>query len=422
MVSVATRAGAWARGLYLGWWVLLASMGVQMLTANFTMQSFGAYIAVMREEFGWSSTAFAAAFVIMQAGGGFLGPVVGWLLGRIGPRLVIRIGLVIFALGVMGLSLVNSLPTLYLCVAVVALGTSMSGFLPINTVAVQWFERWRSTALALMQTGISLGGLLVPLVVWSLEAIGWRATALVTGGIVLAVGLPLTFVIGNRPEDHGLQPDGAAAAPAAGDDDALAPVRRDFTAPEAMATRAFWTISFGHAIALMVVFAVLAHLVPFLSVERGYSLRLGGLIVAVMTSTSIAGQLAGGLLGDLLNKRWIATAAMFGHALALLMLAHGASLPWIVGFAVLHGFSWGLRGPVMQSLRADYFGRTHFGQIMGLSSVIVTLGIILGPLIASGLADAGGSFRLGFTVLAALAGLGSVFFILATPPSGRRSA
>ena len=70
----------------------------------------------------------------------------------------------------------------------------------------------------------------------------------------------------------------------------------------------------------------------------------------------------------------------------------------------------------MQALRADYFGSTSFAKIMGLSSVIVMMGMMGGPLVAGILADRTGSYQLGFTVLALMAGVGMVFFILATPP------
>ena len=91
----------------------------------------------------------------------------------------------------------------------------------------------------------------------------------------------------------------------------------------------------------------------------------------------------------------------------------------LIGFAVLHGTFWGLRGPLMQAMRADYFGRTSIGLIMGLSSIIVLVGQVSGPLLAGVLADATGNYRAGFTVLALLAGVGSVFFLLAQRPAPR---
>ena len=166
---------------------------LQVLTTSFTLQSFGTYIAVMQGEFGWSKTAFAAAFSIQQAGAGLLGPFQGWLIGRFGARGVIRVGIVIFAVALMLLGQVDSLTTFYAVYVLIAVGASLAGFLTLNTVAAQWFEKWRSTAFALLQTGISLGGFLVPLVAWSLTAYGWRATALINGVIVLVLGLPLTY-------------------------------------------------------------------------------------------------------------------------------------------------------------------------------------------------------------------------------------
>ena len=110
---------------------------------------------------------------------------------------------------------------------------------------------------------------------------------------------------------------------------------------------------------------------------------------------------------------------MFGHAGGLLMLTYGAGLGWVIAFAVTHGLSWGLRGPIMQSLRADYFGRTHFGQIMGLSSPIITVGKVGGPVLAGIFADRFGSYQVGFTVLAALAALGSDLFYVGNAAGGR---
>jgi MFS family permease len=118
---------------------------------------------------------------------------------------------------------------------------------------------------------------------------------------------------------------------------------------------------------------------------------------------------------------------MVGHAAALLLLATASAYWMVVVFALLHGLSWGTRGPLMAAIRADYFGSAAFGTISGVSSMVTMLGMVGGPLIAGILADRTGSYRLGFTVLALLAFLGSVFFLLAKrpPPPGaqiRRSA
>ena len=105
------------------------------------------------------------------------------------------------------------------------------------------------------------------------------------------------------------------------------------------------------------------------------------------------------------------------HAAGMLMLTYALGLPMLIAFAMLHGIAWGLRGPFMQAIRADYFGRTSIGMIMGLSGIIIALGQIGGPLVAGALADYTGNYRLGFTLLAILAGLGSLLFVMARRPA-----
>jgi MFS family permease len=92
----------------------------------------------------------------------------------------------------------------------------------------------------------------------------------------------------------------------------------------------------------------------------------------------------------------------------------------VLAFAVLHGLGWGMRGPLMSAIRADYFGSAAFGRITGMSSMIVTFGMMGGPLVAGVLADRTGSYVAGFSVLAVLAALGSIFFLVARRPGTAR--
>lgn len=71
----------------------------------------------------------------------------------------------------------------------------------------------------------------------------------------------------------------------------------------------------------------------------------------------------------------------------------------------------------MQAMRADYFGTSNFGKIMGLSTMIVTIGNTTGPLLAGIVADRTGNYEVGFTILAFGALLGSLFFLAAKKPA-----
>jgi MFS family permease len=107
---------------------------------------------------------------------------------------------------------------------------------------------------------------------------------------------------------------------------------------------------------------------------------------------------------------------MVMHMAALLMLTYALNVAMVLAFALLHGAAWGLRGPFMQAIRADYFGRSAIGMILGLSLMIIVVGQVGGPMVAGVFADLTGNYRAGFTLLAVLAGLGSLFFVLARKP------
>jgi PGF-CTERM protein len=99
-----------------------------------------------------------------------------------------------------------------------------------------------------------------------------------------------------------------------------------------------------------------------------------------------------------------------------MILALAGAFWMVLAFAVLHGAAWGMRGPLMGAIRADYFGSAAFGTITGISSMVLMVGMMGGPLVAGILADRTGTYVPGFSVLAALAALGSVCFVLARRP------
>ena len=102
----------------------------------------------------------------------------------------------------------------------------------------------------------------------------------------------------------------------------------------------------------------------------------------MMTLLQFVGTLTGGVLGDRFSKRWLVVACMAMHSVGLLMLSHATGPAMVVAFCIFHGLAWGWRGPQMMAIRADYYGRSSFGKIMGISSLVIIVGTISGPIIA----------------------------------------
>lgn len=402
--------------VYRGWWLVAGAMSLQAVLAGLFFQAYGAYAAYWMAEFGWSRTTVSLAYSLHRTESGLLGPLHGWLLQRTSPRRVITAGVLLLGLGFVALAFVQDFAQFIVVFLLMAVGASLCGLLSLMTVIVNWFDRRRSTALSLMQTGMSIGGLTVPLVALGLAAFGWRPMAVASGVFVLAAGLPIARLMRRDPEQLGLRPDGDDEATAARRAAAAGP-EPAHTARSALRTYAFWSMSIAHAAAVAVVSAVSVHFVIYAGETLGISVALGATILAVMTGTSIVGQLAGGLLGDRVDKRVLTTVGMLGHASAMALLATASTVPVVVVAALVHGVAWGLRGPLMGALRADYFGRAAFASVMGFSSLIVMFGTVGGPLMLGIVTDVTGSYRAGFVVLAVLAAVGSLGFATLRRPS-----
>ena len=79
--------------------VAVFAMGLLLGLDTLVSQAFGAYLAVLSEEQGWSKTALSGAAALQQMEVALLGPVLGWLIDRFGPKVFVRAGVVVFGTG-----------------------------------------------------------------------------------------------------------------------------------------------------------------------------------------------------------------------------------------------------------------------------------------------------------------------------------
>ena len=404
--------------IFYGWKMVFAAASLQFLQSMMLHQAFGAYLAVLIEEKGWSKTSVSAASAMMSMEAAVIGPVLGWFLDRFGSRGVIKIGVFVFGIGFMLLSQIETLMQFYGAVIVIAIGSSMAGYFPLNVGIIQWFEKKRARALSSVGLGLALGGMFVPVVAYSIQSNGWRITSFVCGVAVIVLGYPLACIFRRRPEDFGLTVDGLGATRGVVDVKATPQDNHEpeFTARQALRTTSFWLLSAGHGVALIVVTAVNTHAINHMRISLGYTISQAAVYITLMTAFQVVGVVIGGWLGDKLRKNRMSAVCMLMHMAGLLMLTYAGGPAMLIGFAVLHGLAWGVRGPFMQAIRADYFGRKSIGMILGLSALLTAVGQVSGPLLAGIMGDATGNYLLGFTVLALISGAGSALFWFAKPP------
>lgn len=398
--------------------MVIAAFFSQAMHSSLLFLSQGLYVVQFEQTFAWSRGAISWAFGLLRIETGLLGPLQGWMIDRFGPRPVMLAGAVFFGGGLILLGQIQELWHLFVALTFVAIGTSLAGFLTVNTTLANWFVRRRARAMSVTSIGFASGAVLAPIVAWSITTFGWRETAVYSGVAAIIVGLPVAHVFRRRPQDMGLRPDGdteeqgaqrAADRRRAGSD-------YDFTVREAVRDRSFWLISIGHGWALLVVGAVPVHLVPHLVERNDWSVAQASVIFPGLMAAQIVGQVSGGILGDMYSKRLLAAIAMLGHGAGMAVLAFSTSPMAITAAIALHGVAWGMRGPLMMAIRADYFGLRSLGQIAGWSNSITATGSIVGPVYAGIMYDMQGSYDLAFLTLGATTAGGALFFIFARRP------
>lgn len=404
--------------IFFGWWIVLSAFLIFMTTSALLFTGFGAYFVFIQKDMNWSKTIISGAFSMSRMESGIIGPLQGWLVKKIGPRMVIQVGVIILAAGFILFSKIDSILDFYVVFFFMSLGLSLAGYLTISTSLINWFERKRATALGISNSGSALGGLMVPMVAWSLVNFGWRDTAFYSGILILIILLPVSLLIRKAPEEYGLFPDGDLDKrldfPKQQEPNRVQ--SKDLSLSEALKTSAFWYTSLGHGAALFVVSTMMLHLIPYIVDNVGASVQSASLVAATMTGVQLFGQFSGGFLSDRVEKRKVIVICMFGHVVTPIGLAFTSSLPVIFCLVILHGLAWGVRGPLMAVIRADYFGRSSFATIMGFSSMIAMIGMILGPIIAGLAADFLGSYKWGFFILGIIPALGAGCFYLAKNP------
>jgi MFS family permease len=402
--------------LFYGWIIVAAGYVVQALNGGLLFHAFSAYVLPLQDEFGWNRTLLASAFALVRMESGLLGPLQAWMINRFGPRRVMTVGNLLFACGFLLFAQMHSLATFYGALAVVALGSSLGGFMPIATTVTNWFSRHRSTALGITLSGMGAGGLMVPLVVSLIASHGWRWMATLSAVLIAGLAVPAAQFMRSRPEDYGQVVDGTPApTPSRGDVDGP-DNEPSFTARQALRTRSFWLLSLVHASALLIVGTVLVHQIPHMVKGIGLSATTAGSVVGILVVIVMCGQLLGGWIGDRVDKRLMIFGAMWVHAVAMVIFAYADGVYGAAAFAILHGAAWGMRGTLINSIRADYFGRTSYATISGFSSLLIMVGMTTGPIFSGIVHDMTGSYRGAFLTLAGLAAVSSLAALMARPP------
>ena len=184
--------------IYYGWWVAIAGSFNMMISSGPTFQAASTLFRAIEDEFGWSRALVSGVASFGRFGGALFGPLEGWLTDKFGSGKMILFGFTFAGIGMIIFSKISGPIMYYFSFFIVSLGFSMGGFVPSMHSVNSWMSQKRATGMAIVISGSSLGGVFVPLIVWSIINYGWRETTLIIGIVTLIAGPPLSFVIGKK--------------------------------------------------------------------------------------------------------------------------------------------------------------------------------------------------------------------------------
>ncbi len=398
------------RRVFYGWYLVAGSVLNNGIIAGAYFQGFQAFFLPILHTMGWSYTAISGAFSLRQVESGILGPVVGLLVDRWGPRSLIIAGAVVTGVGLMGLSQTSNLLMFYIFFLITSIGTAASSHGVTWAVLItRWFVRRRGRAMGIATLGPLIGGLLVVVNTALVAEFGWRTVLFVYGWLVMVIGIGLGLLVRDRPERFGYLPDNApqdtpqlqGAAEGRARAQRAADAETGLSASQVLRTRDFWVFSLFLSSAFVGTSAMMTHQLAYFRSE-GLSTGAAATTVLLASVASGAGRMGAGALVDLMDYRYVLAGVTLALSLSFvyLALAPVTTLVQALPFAVIFGIGWGSTVPVRPVIAALTFGDRSIGAIIGLMQLSALLGGIMGPLIMGVIFDNTGSYHASLWVLA----------------------
>ncbi len=392
-----------SKKIFYGWWIVFACFLISLYVSSVIFYGFTAFFEPLVEDFGWSYTQISFAASLRGLEMGLLFPLIGFLVDRFGSRKLIFCGVVVVGFGLLVLSFTRSLAMFY--GSFLLLGFGVGGVSSVVSMAVvaNWFRKKVGIALGVMMSGFGASGLLVPVIVRLIDVYNWRNTLIILGLGMWSLGIPLSFVIRNRPEQYGYLPDGTSSSDQGGDNE-IQDKAVEIGVKEALKKKSFWYLNIAETIRFMALAAVVTHVMPYLS-SVGISRASAGLVAGAIPLFSIIGRFGLGWLGDILDKRYIMAMAFLIMSLGMLAFGYVQVMWLLFLFLVLFssgsGGSMVLRGAILR----EYFGRDSLGKILGITMGFASIGGIIGPILAGWVFDTLGSYHLIWFVFCGIIGL-----------------
>ncbi len=344
-------------------------------------------------EFGLSRTAVSTLFGV----GTFVGALsLTWVGRKIDLHGNRKVGVVIgiaftVVLILMSVFITGPFTLLIAFVAIRFLGQGALG-LTSTTAISQWWRRKRAWTMSLALVMFALFQYKYPTVVQSLiESYGWRSTWILLGLFVGVTIIPAWWILmRDRPEDHGLLPDGAVMTDI---DETTGPDIEDhWTLKEVMRSSVFWLFIGGRMVSTSWGSGLIFHQVSIFA-SHNHSTATVASYYGLMSLVNAGATLLISQANNRLRPGWLMSIQLTGLVASLVLATTLQTQPLVTALALAFGVVCGLGATFDATVWADLFGRQHIGAIRGFVTTALIIGSAVGPVIFGFCYDQLGSYN-----------------------------
>lgn len=367
--------------------------GSLILMINFALRaSFGVFQIPIAETFGWPRAEFSLAIAIQNLAWGIGQPIFGALAERLGDRLAIILGALLYSLGLVMTAMVTTPAGMQLWEIIVGFGIAGTGFgVVLAIIGRASSDENRSLALGIATAAGSAGQVFgAPLAQGLLQVMAWPQVFMVFGGLILAVLLFLPLLGDARPASRAELHESLGHV-----------LRRAFTDPSYLMIFAGF-FSCGYQLGF-----ITAHFPAMVTEMCGPIAPDGALAGLGITSTSALGAAAisviglanicGSILAGWLGKRYPRKYLLAGvYTLRTIVSAWFILTPitptTVLVFSAVMGALWLATVPLTSGLVAYIYGLRYMGTLYGFVFLSHQLGSFLGVWLGGKLYDLYGDY------------------------------
>jgi MFS family permease len=346
-------------------------------------------------------------FMAIQVGMAVLAAFAGRAADRMPIRWLVLTGGLFYAAGLALSAYAQALWQIGLIFSVtIVMGLLLAGSITAQTITARWFDRNVGTALGIVSTGSSIGGLLLPmLIVFLQSSVGWREANLWLAGLVIVIIAPACLLLFDKPQTDDSQmatdPAGAATSDVDVDVDVEMPNHPEWTFRSVISSWSFWSMALCFT-AISTIFTTIQQNLAPLALDNSIDALAVSTVVAVMAFVMIAAKLLFGFLADRIDIRVLFLAACSALAMVLLLLSLSDITYFVLLIiAALAGVAVASSMPLSAAIIRRDFGPQSFGRVKGLMYTVLASGAI-GPWIAGTIYDRTGSYDAAWLVLGLL--------------------